>query len=359
MALFNWKLSGITVEELALAVVAALISYLVISSAIRFLVKRLEIIATKTTNKFDDIVIGILTHTSRLSIFLISLLVAFSLLDLPPKWELRLQQGWIVAIGLQLALWLNSGISIWMQSYIDRATTTTVVFLMRMVVWLTLLLTILANIGINITAFVTSLGIGGIAVALALQNILSDLFASVSIALDKPFEIGDFIVVGDMLGTVEYIGVKTTRIRSLSGEQIVTSNTELLKNTIHNFKRMTERRAVFDFSVAYQTSASQAATLPELVKNIIGNIPNTRFDRAHFKKIGDSALEYEVVYYVLNSDYNEYMDIQQRINLELMQACEKNGISFAYPTRTLHIVSDNKPALSDADMPTEKSIGGR
>jgi small-conductance mechanosensitive channel len=231
---------------------------------------------------------------------------------------------------LQIALWLNFGINAWMRSYADRATTTTIVFLVRLVIWLTLLLAILANVGINITAFVASLGIGGVAVALSLQNILSDLFASLSIALDKPFEIGDFIVVTDMTGTVEYIGVKTTRIRSLSGEQIVTSNTELLKRTIHNFKRMAERRAAFTFKIKYETSTDLVAALPTLIKEIIVKIPGTRFDRAHFKHFGDNALEFEVVYYVLSPDYNNYMDIQQSVNLELMHTCSTHGIVLAH-----------------------------
>jgi small-conductance mechanosensitive channel len=308
-----------------------LIAYLAIRTLLHHITKRLDKLAQKTANKLDDLVVEVLGNTSKLIILLIALLIACTSLDLPSKWETRLQHGWVIAIGLQVAMWLDRGIRLWMHAYNNRTTTTTIVFLIRSVVWLTLLLTILANIGVNITAFVTSLGIGGIAIALALQNILGDLFASLSIALDKPFEMGDFIVVGDMQGTVENIGVKTTRIRSLSGEQIVSSNTELLKRTIHNFKRMAERRAVFIFRVKYETSPTQAAMLPNLIKAIITKIPGTRFDRAHFKQFGDNALEFEVVYYILNPQYNTYMDIQQSINLEVMQACTLHGINFAHP----------------------------
>ncbi|MGZ3236740.1 MAG: mechanosensitive ion channel family protein [Burkholderiaceae bacterium] len=330
MPSINWNLLGLSIEECTVATLVTLTGFLILSNAIRYLARRLAVIANKTSNKMDDVAVDMLAHTNRFILFLIALLIAFTVLDLPKKWEVRVDHGWIIVIGVQVALWLNFGINIWMRSYMDRATTTTIVFLMRLAIWATLLLAILANVGINITAFVTSLGIGGIAVALSLQNILSDLFASLSISLDKPFEIGDFIVVTDLVGTVEYIGVKTTRIRSLSGEQIIISNTELLKRIIHNFKRMAERRALFTFKIKYETPATLAATLPNLIKEIIMKIPDTRFDRAHFKHFGDNALEFEVAYFVLSPDYNHYMDIQQSVNLELMQTCSQHGITLAH-----------------------------
>jgi small-conductance mechanosensitive channel len=330
MTAIKWDVLGISAEDWTLVSLVALIGYLILSNVLRFMAKRLAVLAHKTTNRLDDVAVEMLAHTNRFLVFLLCLLIGFSILDLPHKWEARVNHGWVVVIGMQIALWLNFGINIWMRSYMDRATTNTIVFLTRLVIWFTLLLAILANVGINITAFVASLGIGGIAVALSLQNILSDLFASLSIALDKPFEIGDFIVVADMQGTVENIGVKTTRIRSLTGEQVVTSNTELLKKTIHNFKRMSERRALFIFKIKYDTAADLAAKLPTLIKDIIVKIPGTRFDRAHFKHFGDNALEFEVVYYVLNPDYNQYMNIQQNVNLELLQTCSQHGIVLAH-----------------------------
>jgi small-conductance mechanosensitive channel len=209
----------------------------------------------------------------------------------------------------------------------------------RVVLWAIAALVTLDNLGFNITTLMASLGIGGIAVALAVQNILGDIFSSVSIALDKPFVIGDFIVVDSFMGTVEYIGMKTTRLRSLGGEQIVFSNTELLKNRIRNYKRMQERRVAFEFGVAYETPAEELERIPQLVKEIVSNEKlETRFDRAHFKTYGDSALQFEVVYFVLDPDYNKYMDIQQDINLALLRAFRTRNITFAYPTRTLHIV---------------------
>jgi small-conductance mechanosensitive channel len=330
MTSVHWNILGVPVESWTVATLVTLTAYLILSSGVRFLAKRLGNLAKRTDNKIDDVAVAMLANTNRFLLFLVALLIALTLLSLPKKWNTQLDHGWVIVIGLQIALWLNYGINVWMRSYMDRATTTTIVFLMRLALWATLLLSILANIGINITAFVTSLGIGGIAVALSLQNILSDLFASLSIALDKPFEIGDFIVVTDLAGTVENIGVKTTRIRSLSGEQIIISNTELLKRIIHNFKRMAERRSAFTFKIKYDTPAELAASLPKLIEDIIMKIPGTRFDRAHFKHFGDNALEFEVVYYVLNPDYNSYMDIQQSVNLALMQTCSQHGIVLAH-----------------------------
>ncbi len=181
------------------------------------------------------------------------------------------------------------------------------------------------------------LGIGGIAVALAVQNILGDLFASLSIVLDKPFVIGDFIIVNEFLGTVEHIGLKTTRIRSLSGEQVIFSNADLLRSRIRNFKRMFERRVTFSIGVTYQTPSDKLERISALLKEIVVKQPKARFDRAHFKEFGDSALIYEVVYYVQNPDFNVYMDIQQAINIEIVRRFEEESIEFAYPTRTIHV----------------------
>jgi small-conductance mechanosensitive channel len=247
---------------------------------------------------------------------------------------------------VQVALWGNRGIVLWLNDYLKRtretdaasATTMSVLgFIARVALWSILLLMILDNLGFNITALVASLGIGGIAVALALQNILGDIFASLSIAIDKPFVIGDFIVVDDILGSVEYIGLKTTRLRSLGGEQIVFSNTDLLKSRIRNYKRMYERRVVFGFGVVYQASHEQLKKIPVMAREIIEGLEKTRFDRAHFKEYGESSLNFEVVYFVQDPDYNIYMDIQQSINLSLFERFAREGIGFAYPTRTLYL----------------------
>jgi small-conductance mechanosensitive channel len=195
----------------------------------------------------------------------------------------------------------------------------------------------LYNLGVNITALVAGLGVGGIAVALAVQTILGDLFASLSIVLDKPFVVGDFLVVDDMLGAVEYVGLKTTRIRSLSGEQLVFSNSDLLSSRIRNYGRMFERRVSFDVGVTYQTPRDKLIKIPVIIRDAVEGQDKTRFDRSHFKAYGDFALVFESVYYVLGPDYNEYMDIQQAINLHLHECFEQEGIEFAYPTQTVFV----------------------
>jgi small-conductance mechanosensitive channel len=210
-------------------------------------------------------------------------------------------------------------------------------FIGRLVLWSVLTLVALDTIGVNITAFITTLGIGGVAIALALQKILSDLFASLSIVLDKPFVVGDFIVVDDYMGNVQYIGMKTTRIRSLGGEQIIISNSELLTSRIRNYKRMEERRIIFTLGVTYQTPAKKLEKIPRLVKEAVEAVPLTRFDRAHFMKYGDFSLNFDIVYYVLSPDYLEYANTQQAINMGIHKKFEEEGIEFAYPTQTLFL----------------------
>jgi small-conductance mechanosensitive channel len=210
-------------------------------------------------------------------------------------------------------------------------------FLARLVLWVFVLLVALSNLGVDITALVTGLGIGGIAVALAIQNILSDIFAYLSILVDEPFVTGDFLVVGEEVGTVEKIGIRTTRLRSLSGEQIIFPNADLLGGRIRNFKSLQERRVLFTIGVVYGTPNDKLAAIPDMIRQIIESQDMTRFDRAHFKAFGDSALQFEIVYYVLRAEYGLFMDIQQAINLEINRRFVEQGIEFAYPTQTLFV----------------------
>ncbi len=205
------------------------------------------------------------------------------------------------------------------------------------VLWVIAALFVLSNLGVNVTSVMAGLGIGGIAVALALQNILSDLFSSFAIYFDKPFVPGDFIIVGSDMGVVEHIGIKTTRLRALQGEEIVISNQELTNARIHNFKKMKERRVTFSFGVLYETPNEKLEKIPGLIKEIIDSINLTRFDRAHFHRFADSSLDFEVVYYTESPDFNAYMDVQQEIHLRIKSALEREGVSMAYPTRTVYL----------------------
>ena len=217
-----------------------------------------------------------------------------------------------------------------------------IITVIRVIVWSIVLIILLDNLGIKISALVAGLGIGGIAIALAAQSVLGDLFSYFIIFFDRPFEIGDFIIIGDFLGTVEDIGIKTTRLRSLGGEELIFSNQDLTNSRVRNYKRMNRRRIVFKFGVIYQTTLAQLKKIPQLVEEIITQIPETTFDRAHFASYGDFSLNYEVVYHVEISDYKKYMDIQQEINFQLKEAFEKQGIEFAYPTQTVFLSNENK-----------------
>jgi small-conductance mechanosensitive channel len=341
---------------LAATVFVLVLSALLLAKAV--IARQLRHLASKGRLQFLGYAEQVVDATRLPFMLWVSLLAGVSQLQLSTEQQRWLQYAWIIILVSQVALWANRLITVGVQNAIERNRQTdpagaTHLMLLglvgRIVLWSIALLVALDNLGFNITTLMASLGIGGIAVALATQNILGDVFSSVSIALDKPFVIGDFIIVDNFMGTVEYVGMKTTRIRSLSGEQIVFSNSELLKTRIRNFKRMMERRVVFEFGIAYETPTETVEAVSGMIREIVEQHPTlTRFDRAHFKAYGDSALMFEVVYYMLDPDFNKYMDVQQAINLEMLRRFRAQGISFAYPTRTLHIVGNPAPAQGSA-----------
>jgi small-conductance mechanosensitive channel len=196
-------------------------------------------------------------------------------------------------------------------------------------VWTVFLLAMLANLGINVTTFVASLGIGGVAVALAVQNILGDLFASLSIAVDKPFEVGDSISVSDFSGTIEHVGLKTTRIRANSGEQIVIANAELLRKTVHNFKRMHSRRVQFNLRINPATPPALAAKLPPQLSAIIEAKDKVKLDHVNLTLLDQNFIEYDIVYNLLDPDYGLFLETQQQVLLEALELCGELGISMA------------------------------
>lgn len=213
-------------------------------------------------------------------------------------------------------------------------------------IWFIGLVFLLSNWGIEVTPIIAGLGIGGIAVALAAQNILGDLFSYFVIFFDRPFEAGDFIVVDDKMGSVEYVGIKTTHIRSLSGEQIIIGNSNLTNARIHNFKRMLRRRIVFSVHIQYGTPMETVKKIPEILKKVVLSQALVTFDRAHFAAYNDWSLRFEVVYFVLTDDFNRYMDIQQAINIGIYEEFERQQIRFAIPTQSIvitHAESVQKP----------------
>ncbi len=303
----------------------------------------------KTKTKYDNLIADVLMQTKFFLTMIFALYFGSLLLTIPENVQFWFAKITMLAVLMQLTIWGNSLITYSLQQYQEEniekdagqvTTFRALSFVAKLVLFSVMLLLALDNLGVEITTLLTGLGVGSVAVALAVQNILADLFASLSIALDQPFVIGDFIVVDDYMGTVEKLGLKTTRVRSLSGEQLIFSNNDLLNSRIRNYKRMGERRIGFSFGITYQTPATTLRIIPEWVRDIVTQNDLTRFDRVHFKEFGDSALIFEVVYYILSADYNDYMDVQQQINLALFEKFGQAGVEFAYPTQTVFVNQD-------------------
>ena len=341
---------------LLLWLVGAVVAFIVFS-ALQFLKAFLKRRAKYFTRfspvpGFEDLVAKLLGSTRNFVLGLLSITVACYLVVLPVEFLRLTRTITILSLLYQVIIWGNILIKFWLDDYASRkveedpGVATTVRFgsiLAKLVFYAVVFLLALDNLGVDITTLVAGLGVGGIAVGLALQNILGDLFASLSIVLDKPFVIGDFIVVGKESGNIERIGLKTTRVKSLGGEQLVFSNSDLLQSRIQNYQRMVERRIAFKFGVLYETPYEKLSEIPAMVKAIIEGVKTARFDRAHFLAYGESSLDFEVVYYVLAPDFLSYANTQQEINLGLFKTLGDADIGFAYPTRTLYLA--NKVAI--------------
>lgn len=332
------------------AVLAGVATWVLVGIARAIIKKRLRALADTTATRVDDFILALMQRTRPFFLFTLALYAGTRPLTLPERVGAFIDRFTILLTLLQVGIWCNQAITFWMRHFVrermaqDAASVTSISalgFFGRVVLWGVVLLVALDNLGVNITALVAGLGIGGIAVALAAQSILGDLFASLSIVMDKPFVLGDTILVGDFTGTVERIGLKTTRLRSVSGEQLIVANGDLLQSRIRNFARMSERRVLFTIGVVYQTPEATLARIPEMIKEIVTAQPRTRFDRSHFKSFGDFSLSFETVYFVQSADYAVYMDTQQAVNLALFRRFADERIEFAYPTQTVYEVKAN------------------
>jgi small-conductance mechanosensitive channel len=281
--------------------------------------------------------------------YVLIIFAAVHWLNMPDKTVTFVNNVFRVALIFLMIRLLTSSVRNAIFSYVTRQDETGeklkqvkgIVLILNGVLWIIGIIFLFDNLGFNVTAVITGLGVGGIAIALAAQTILGDIFNYFVIFFDRPFELGDFIIVDDKMGTVEYIGLKTTRLKSLGGEQIIFSNSNLTNSRIHNYKRMQERRILFRFGVVYETRKEDLAEIPKIIQSIIREIPNTRFDRAHFAAFGQYSLDFEVVYYMLNGEYNSYMDTQQKINLALFEIFGERKIEFAFPTYTIDMPNPN------------------
>jgi len=317
-------------------------------SAIFLLIKkvvftRLSALAEKTDNRVDDIFAELL-HGLRYYFFVLVsfyLAVKFFAVETPeiPYLNHFVSIGFVIQFGLSGSGLIKMVVSWYLASNEDQNTKVTAAGALGLaftfILWVIVFLVMLDNFGIDITALVAGLGIGGIAIALALQNVLSDILAYVSIIADQPFSIGEFLVVGEFSGTVEHIGIKTTRVRSLTGELIIFSNNDLLSSRVRNYKRMNERRSLFTIGVTYDTPHEKLKEIPEILKAAVEAQENIRFDRSHLKTFAAYSINYEVVFYTLVPEYAVMMDIQQAINLQIHREFEEREIEFAFPTQTL------------------------
>lgn len=329
------------------AAALAFAGLLAVGLFLRFIVlARLKALAARTETGFDDALVGALGTVRAWELAVVAAVVSTRPLALPAGLDrgLRAVLVLVVAVraaavlqGVLVALWRAAVSTEDLKDPTARSALRNVEYVLGAAVWAAAALFVLDNLGVNITTAVAGLGIGGIAVAMAAQQVLGDLFSSFVIFMDKPFKVGDFIIVDGMMGSVENVGLKTTQVRSLSGELLVFPNSDLTKARIRNFKQLQERRISFGFGILYETPRAKVAAVPEMVREIFATLPKTRLDRVHFKAFGESSLDFEVVYYVLDPEYNVYMDLQQAANLALMERFEREGIAFAYPTRTLHL----------------------
>lgn len=346
MEIINQTFFNNSIQSYLLALVIFTASSLILKYLIKIIADKIKFLSSKTKTTYDNSIDLVIRDTKIIFVIYSSFYVAINTLKIPQNIHEKLHLVFIITLLVQVGIWINSFLSKFLNNYFqvkrqnDPSSLSAfglINFIAKFASWLIVLLLILDNLNIDISALIAGLGVGGIAVALAVQNILGDLFASLSIVLDKPFIVGDFIVVGDIMGNVEKIGIKTTRLRSLSGEQLIVANSDLLASRVKNFKRMNERRIAFAIGVTYDTDGEHIQNIPQMIRQIIESKDNVRFDRAHFKDFGNFSLNFEIVYYVLSSDYLEYMNIQERINLGILNKFRELNIEFAFPTQTIHL----------------------
>jgi small-conductance mechanosensitive channel len=340
--------------------VTALVIFAVSISILRIfkfvVIKKLKMIAAKTLTKYDDIAVDMVDKIGWHFYILIALYITFNYLA-SSQFGLFSEIKTILYYTIVIIIIYHAVKTI--QALVDHSTellimrkdidVSTIELLNRIIksgLWIVALILILSRLGYDVTALVAGLGIGGIAIAFALQNILGDIFASCSIFLDKPFKRGDYIIFGAEEGIVKKIGMKSTRVEALQGQEIIVPNKTLTDTTVHNYKKMDYRRIVFNFSIKYETTTANLEKIPNIVKEIITNIKMIRFGRAHFYKFGDFGYIFEVVYFIDSGDYSKYMDKQQEINFAIKRSFENEGIEIAYPAYWQKPIETAKPGIT-------------
>ncbi|MCM8786444.1 MAG: mechanosensitive ion channel family protein [Candidatus Omnitrophica bacterium] len=344
--MFELKIFGNTLKQYLFFLFAFLGSLVILSLLKIFILKHFKRIAEKTRTDIDNFLIRLFEELCLPLLYYWVFYFSINFLTLN-EWAKKFINAvaliFLVTQGIRFLIailgyfiqkqWIKKG----KLNETAKQNLKTILSIAKVILWSVGIVFILDNLGFKISTVLAGLGIGGVAIALAAQAILADLFSYFVIFFDKPFEVGDFIVIGEFAGTIEQIGIKTTRLRSLSGEQLIFSNTDLTNSRVRNYKRMEKRRIVFKIGITYQTPQDKLKQIPQIIKNIIENTKDALFERAHFFAFGDFSLIFEIVYYVLSPDYSKYMDIQQEINFAIKKRFEEFGIKFAYPTQTLYI----------------------
>jgi small-conductance mechanosensitive channel len=344
--LLAYRWLGDPVERWLLAATFIVVATTVLWALKRLAVKRLTVFAKRTRTELDDLLVDLLSRTRVLLIFVSTISPATGVLRLPADVHNTLRVVSVIALLVQLAIWGNAFISFWTDRYgrrgadVSGAGTTalsTMAVFARMLLGLLLILFLLDNLGVDVTALIAGLGIGGIIIALALQNVVADMLGALAILTGKPFVVGDFIEAQGMMGTVEGVGLRSTRMRTLSGDELIFPNKKLLDGTIRNHTRMSERRVDFRLAVTYDTPPEKLERIPTIAREAVQRHPLVCFDRAHFRTFRDWSLEFDVIYVIASSDFAVYADIQQQINLELIRRFSEEEIAFAKPAQVVEV----------------------
>jgi small-conductance mechanosensitive channel len=323
---------------------AILLTWLILQIFKRWIFSAIRRLTGRTNSQYDDVLISSVERFVLPYVYILINVVIIKQLNLTPRIVQVLNVAMTVVTVYFAARVFNHVLHSSLKVYMERREEgparmqqlNGILVVIKVVVWIVGFLFLLDNVGYNVTTVIAGLGVGGIAIALAAQNILSDLFSYFVIFFDKPFEVGDFISMGTASGTVEYIGIKTSRLRSLGGEQLIIPNAELVKSTLYNFKRQQQRRVVLNIKVMYDTTPESLKEIPAILTDAISSKENVKFDRAHLQGLADHFINFEAVYTVLTADYNLHMDTQQAILTDILISFRKKGIEFAMPTQRVY-----------------------
>lgn len=341
--ILNFSFAGNTIQQYLIALGVVILVLIVLKIFKTIIISKLRHLSGKTKTHLDDLLISVVQDVGWFFYFIVALYIGLKLINVSEFIDkafyyivLIVAVFYVVKIAQHLIDYMTKKF-ITRRKDDDNSLINLLNFFLKISLWVIAFLLVLSNLGYSITPLLAGVGVGGVAIAFALQNVLTDIFASFSIFFDKPFKVGDFIIIGTDMGIVKKIGIKSTRIQTLQGQELIVANKELTEIRINNYKKMQKRRIQFAFGVTYDTPVTKLKKIPAIVKKIIDDIKITKFDRTHFKEFADSSLNFEVVYYIDSNVYNVYMDTQQAINLAIKEQFEKEGIEMAFPTQTIHL----------------------